>query len=274
MRKYIPHIIIGLILLLGSPVFFYCIKFNTWSDSSGDWGTFGDYYGGLLNPLLGLLTLIVTSYIAHVLYSYENKRDRLSKKESDVNSFKELYQFFISNEFQKVRVISWYILKKAIGNDKYSRFLLNENYVSRYVLSDHRANIYPEFKNILYLHDHPDLIQPSNEKDFLQQEAKDRNKVDTLVNFFQLLSFKDIPTDYFKICDFYYDTWRPVLYWYANGQKDVYSYLEQNRRYNNPPTLLEALERLDKVFFKPEILTSLNEQDINKHPIIMHMKGV
>lgn len=56
------YIIIGIILLV---VGFYLYKFhNGFSIENGDWGTFGDYVGGILNPVIAAFAfyLIAKSY--------------------------------------------------------------------------------------------------------------------------------------------------------------------------------------------------------------------
>jgi hypothetical protein len=45
------------------------------SDKVSDWGTFGDYFGGLLNPIIGVLNLIALVYISFVISKLEEKRN-------------------------------------------------------------------------------------------------------------------------------------------------------------------------------------------------------
>jgi hypothetical protein len=287
MKKIYIILIAALIL---APVYWPIHKYRTTfnpnilSASNADWGTFGDYIGGVLNPYISLLTLLATIYIAYILYTYESKRDQqsqeeasaryeLNKKEADVKSFMELYQFFISNEFREARAIAWDILKKAISNATYKDFIITENFVSRYVDRKPRADVYSEFRDMLYPKDHTHALKSENEHFFLKQEASDRNKIDVLVNFFQLLSIKNVPDDYYRICDFYYDTWRPVLYWYGTELDKAYNSLGDNRKFNNPPTLLEALNKLDRKFYKPDTLTELSKAGFMSHPIIIHMQS-
>lgn len=266
-------LIISIFILGCLPLIFYVSNFYSVeiSENPGDWGTFGDYLGGLLNPYISLLTLLVTSYIAYILFKYENIRDKQSKHEADVKSFMELYQFFISNEFREARTTAWDILKKAIANDSYRDFVVRENYVSRYINRKPRPDVYSEFAEILYPKE--EQLEQLKQAAFLKREAMDRNKIDVIINFFQLLSLKDVPEDYYKVCDFYYDTWRPVLYWYATELKAAYDKLAENKKYNNPPTLLEALTKLDNRFYAPEVLKELTKAGYKKHPIIVHMKS-
>lgn len=267
--------LIAIVILVYTPVYIYRNQFDasTFSDSQADWGAFGDYWGGIINAIISVLTLLVTSSIAFILYHYEKKRDELSQTDYDVNSYKELYQFFISSDFREARVVAWYILKKGIEHDDYMDFILKENYVSRYKDRTPRADVYNVFKDILYQNDHPQLMAPSGEQAFLRQEALDRNKVDTLINFFQLLSVKKIPLNHYKICDFYYDTWRPVLYFYSERLLRAYEDLGADKRYNNPPSLNDALIKLDTVFLEQQTLEALGKENILDHPIILHMKS-
>lgn len=60
---------IGILIVLfaiATPIYFYVHDFHTLSRSTkpAEWGTFGDYIGGILNPIIALLTLIVTIVIA------------------------------------------------------------------------------------------------------------------------------------------------------------------------------------------------------------------
>ncbi len=62
----IMRICIGIAILIFIIVFgVYIIKFGKWelAKDKGDWGTFGDYVGGLLNPTIAALALfwLITS---------------------------------------------------------------------------------------------------------------------------------------------------------------------------------------------------------------------
>lgn len=262
------------VILALIPIFFYLYKFGsfTFSEDKAEWGTFGDYVGGILNPLISILTLGVTVYIAYSINEYEMRRDREMKYEVDVKSYMELYQFFITPEFRETRVIAWYVLKKAIENPTYRDFIVKENYVSRYIDRMPRDKVYNTFKDFLYIADHPLDAQPVDKKDFLKQEALGRNKVDVLINFFQFVAIKNVPVYYYQICDFYYDTWRPVLYWYANQLEIEFNKFENNQKYNNPPTLRAALAKLDKNYYNPAIMNVDFDQQLSQHPIIEYMR--
>ena len=68
-KKIIIGILGGTILLTIAPLIFYLFKFGslTFSADKSDWGTFGDYIGGTLNPLLTLINICVTVWIAVIV---------------------------------------------------------------------------------------------------------------------------------------------------------------------------------------------------------------
>ena len=55
---------------------FYAYNFNKspLSIAPSDWGTFGDYIGGILNPIIGITNIIVLIYISFLISKYEDKR--------------------------------------------------------------------------------------------------------------------------------------------------------------------------------------------------------
>lgn len=74
-KRQIALIVIGLLLLLFTPLWVYMWKFaaNGLETQPEKWGTFGDFIGGILNPIIALLTLGVTAYIAYELKKFEER---------------------------------------------------------------------------------------------------------------------------------------------------------------------------------------------------------
>ncbi len=73
------------------------------SGDSGDWGTFGDFVGGLLNPLISLLTLIVTVIIALYLAKNENEKTAASISASyqpQIVAEQTVFYTYLSDKFQ------------------------------------------------------------------------------------------------------------------------------------------------------------------------------
>lgn len=88
------------IIAVATPIFFYVKDFYELprSTNPADWGTFGDFFGGILNPILSLLTLIVTIMIA----VYLNRIERRNHEETVHTPVKPLFtietgEFFSSD---------------------------------------------------------------------------------------------------------------------------------------------------------------------------------
>jgi hypothetical protein len=254
--KYIKHIAALTTFLAIAPIILYIYKFGdgTLSIEKDDWGTFGDFVGGLLNPLISLLTLAVTVYIAFTFNEYERRRDEQSKNEADVKSFLELYQYFVGNEFREKRHIGWNVARRAVQDPDYADFLVKENFVCRYTERLSRKEVYHKF-NYMY--------QKKSMEDFLWQESEDRHKFDAVINFFQLLAVKDVPKKNAIVYDFYYDSWRPILCWYAKKLEEVYHKYPENKDFNNPPNLIESIKLLDKNYYEVP-----KKSEMVDHPIL------
>lgn len=246
------------------PIVVYILRFGQFalSENTADWGTFGDYIGGILNPITSFLTLLVTIYIAISINDYEKRKDEQAKKQDDIKAYLELYQYFTSAEFRQRRHTAWNVIRAALENENYRDFIIQETYVSRYTFRVQRKEVYEKFKAFLY------TDKNLNKKEFLHKESEDRHMLDSLVNFYQMLAIKDIPENYYEICDFYYDSWRPLLIWYANELEKGYNSNLENRKFNNPPTLKKAIELLDTKYYNPVESDGINFENVTEHPIL------
>ncbi|KFF09133.1 hypothetical protein IX38_01040 [Chryseobacterium luteum] len=88
-------ILIGSIIALIAiilPVIFYVVNFYEYNRSTdpSDWGVFGDYIGGVLNPIISFLTLIITVIIAVNISGLE-------KRNHDESVHNPIKPFFIIN---------------------------------------------------------------------------------------------------------------------------------------------------------------------------------
>jgi hypothetical protein len=81
MKNLIYFIIILVILfiyLLCSPLRYYYSEFGEYpiSYEHESWGQFGDFIGGIYNPIIGLLTLMFTMYIAYIANKITKQQSR------------------------------------------------------------------------------------------------------------------------------------------------------------------------------------------------------
>ena len=77
------YIVATLLLLMLSLVLIYNSQFGFLpSDTKGDWGTFGDYFGGILNPVIGMLGFIgiLRSLRMQQLQLNTMKRDKIAEE--------------------------------------------------------------------------------------------------------------------------------------------------------------------------------------------------
>nr|WP_299214175.1 hypothetical protein [uncultured Allomuricauda sp.] len=71
--------LLALILIVGS----YSLNFGKYgiSESTENWGQFGDYIGGLLNPIISIINLAILTYLSIKLVKIENNRNEWTLKE-------------------------------------------------------------------------------------------------------------------------------------------------------------------------------------------------
>jgi len=86
---------------------FYIIYFHSHSisKSPADWGVFGDFLGGLINPYVAILTLIVTIYIAVEISKLDDKRNEKAidfERRRFLNELRESEYRRITTELQKI----------------------------------------------------------------------------------------------------------------------------------------------------------------------------
>ena len=110
MKKGNLYALAGLILILSIlPAIFFIANFWGFniSKNASDWGTFGDYFGGILNSFFSFLTLVATIYIAYIISNIEENRNRENlkfEKEKLLREFREAEYKRINLELQKVWV--------------------------------------------------------------------------------------------------------------------------------------------------------------------------
>lgn len=92
------------ILLLSSVWGVYFWQFNAgYSNSQGDWGTFGDFTGGVLNPLLNFITIYI------LITQFKAVKDDLDSQRlsESIKSFESSFYTFTTialDEFKKLRI--------------------------------------------------------------------------------------------------------------------------------------------------------------------------
>ena len=112
------YIAIGLFLIT---VFFYFSKFdNGLSNNNADWGTFGDFMGGTLNPLFALFSLFA------IIYTIKIQTEELELSREELKATKE--ELIKSREAQEEQSKSFKIQNESIKLQSFENtlFKLNE----------------------------------------------------------------------------------------------------------------------------------------------------
>ncbi|UPZ14367.1 hypothetical protein [Flavobacterium humidisoli] len=73
-----PYLIIIISFLFLIPIIVFCYYFHdhTISEDISKWGAFGDYFGGILNIFLNIVSLIVLSYLTYLIGLQSNEENR------------------------------------------------------------------------------------------------------------------------------------------------------------------------------------------------------
>ncbi|TGL46721.1 hypothetical protein EHQ61_16345 [Leptospira wolffii] len=88
-KKVLIPIIIGVFALVVSPFAFYFFQFGgALSQDHSTWGEFGDYFGGVLNPIFGFFSFIAL-LIALWFQQQEMKENRLELQRREIAEIEE-----------------------------------------------------------------------------------------------------------------------------------------------------------------------------------------
>ena len=119
--------VLGLVLIIPVGLFVVAFFDQRLSNKITDWGTFGDFIGGIYNPIIGLANLLVLIFISLIVAKLEGRRERaglifklymeftektdLALYERDINklgevkeylsSFKSRYSFLLKDYAEK-----------------------------------------------------------------------------------------------------------------------------------------------------------------------------
>lgn len=79
-KVFFVILMVLLVILFSTTIIVFANKFwtNTTSGNIEQWGQTGDYFGGILNPIISLMSLIVLSYLTLRVSEIEHERARQS----------------------------------------------------------------------------------------------------------------------------------------------------------------------------------------------------
>jgi hypothetical protein len=128
--------IILIIIAYGFLLYEYFSHFHTdYSNSNGDWGTFGDFLGGSLSPLIGIISIFLTYNII-----------KSQSQESKQTEFKNIFQILFDSIADKEEIIE--IEKKGLKlSGQKALFRINKDIESVYK-SEKRKRANANIENI------------------------------------------------------------------------------------------------------------------------------
>jgi uncharacterized membrane protein len=107
--KHIWYISVVIVLLTAVPFTLYFLTYSGGeSNLNVDWGTFGDFIGGVLNPIFALLNLIAFLYFTYIIYEFDkNSKDRELNYQRKLIYSGEKYELFkkINHSVNKIRFV-------------------------------------------------------------------------------------------------------------------------------------------------------------------------
>lgn len=201
------------------------------------------------------LAVYISLIVPLFLYLLQNRRQIQDEK----HRYIELYKLFISKEMRERRKVSWIMLKRAIQHPDYADLLLSKSFMDRY---QQKASMENE----------KDIYRACgmNEQE-IEDEFENSHRLDDLVSFYQLLSSIRLSKDPLSCFDFCYDSWRPLLYWYANELNKRYL-RDINQQYSAKPRLFDSLVRIDKMFERQPYIGQTPNSAISEHPLLLYLK--
>lgn len=181
--------------------------------------------------------------------------------DNKVTAFIQLYLFYYdSNNFGKARSRAWKVISNMIKHEEYYKYVFSRQVMAARgyipISDEHRQ----KFQKI-YSTEELSLEQ------FHEIDNLHRHNLEDFLNFINLLSIRGISKDFFQKVDFYYDTWRQILWWYALKIESEYKLDIELQNLCSDISLVESLKSLDNImrFTSPN-----NIEETLKYPVVLN----
>jgi hypothetical protein len=225
----------------------------------GEFGAFVSGVVGVLWSLVGVLLFFVTLQNQRKELSLQRlelgyTRDELRKsaeankqiaEDTKANAIVDLYQTHTSEYFSLLKQAAWRVLIRCMANKEYSDYL-----VSTFFVTEYEEPLSDESKNIIYKAYQEDMKDNSIEEKvrILKLEDSERHRLDDFINFYSVIALRNAPKEIFEKCDFFYDWWRPLLWWISDKRQSEYLKDPQKQKYSSKLHQLEILSKLDSIY--------------------------
>jgi hypothetical protein len=164
-------------------------------------------------------------------------------RDNKANAVFEMYKAFNSEHFEEVRSRSWRLFVHCARSRPYF-----DKFTSVFFCTQGNSDtLTPEL--MTGLRSLYGLAEDVPDANVHVLEHRDTHNAVSVMNFFNTLASRDAPKDAFRRCDFFYDWWRPFLWWIADTVEARYQSLsETERNYVIHPVWSEMLQKLDDIY--------------------------
>ncbi len=222
LKPWIPKVLFWLaIFVLLTPITIFTINFSSQSVSSSiaDWGTFGDFFGGVTNTIVSILSLIILTYISVVVSKFSSEENKnLFILQKQIEAFDEFAKYIprmnmIGKEIaKKLSRINFIAQKKDITNLDQIEMLLEAVYTD--VMFVHEYHYYLFNFNARYSHIFKYNFEKEKYLNLISTSKNFSNAMDTFYN--DLSTGKDLTNDIQAI----FDKHLPFLVDFVNDLKE------------------------------------------------------
>ncbi|MDQ6482331.1 hypothetical protein [Dyadobacter sp. LHD-138] len=151
-----------IIIFLVASAYLWKFADGTFSDSKAEWGAFGDYIGGILNPLAAIANLIFLAYVSYQLSELDKSRgkaEQATQKKIALYSLKNDAYKELANMLSKVQG-----LVLPVNNDSAdSAILLRQEFIDYFIIQRHLFDGFVGFDGEALLESWTQLIEITSE---------------------------------------------------------------------------------------------------------------
>jgi len=126
----------------------YIINFRGMSISSQtqDWGTFGDYFGGILNPIIGIMNLVLLVYITFLISDTEE-----SRSQNELNNQKKFALYSLKHDsLKELNTILEKVQPEIVKSESDSsiKLIFIRNDLNAFIITN--TYLFPSFENDIH----------------------------------------------------------------------------------------------------------------------------
>jgi len=188
-------------------------------------------------------------------------------EDNKANAIVDLYQQYATEYFYNTSRAAWRVLANCVQHKEYAEYVVNCFFVTEYEIDRFKEHLVPLLRNTYSSEKYPELA------DVERIENDDRPRLYDFLNFLNVLALRRGPIEIFERCDFFYDWWRPLLWWITDLRYEAYESDPVKQRYCMPLKWKEMLIRLDEIYgFETPPTSQKRWKEFINHPMIQKMR--